>query len=91
MEPEVVVVTPLSNEVLWCRNLWQDLLISLSMPVPLWVDISATVSLTQHTGRFDGTNHINLNHLVVREHQNRDWVKVAWVAGEFQLLHVFTK
>jgi hypothetical protein len=39
MEVEFVAVTALSNEVLWWRNLWQDLSISLSVPVPLWVDI----------------------------------------------------
>jgi hypothetical protein len=61
------------------------------VPVPLSVDNSATVSLGQHAGRFDTTKHIELKHLVVREHQDRDWVKVAWVAGEFQLADVLTK
>jgi hypothetical protein len=91
MEAELVAVTALSNEVLWWRHLWQDLSISLPVPVPLWVDNSATVSLAQHAGRFDATKHIELKHLVVREHQDRDWVKVAWVAGEFQLADVLTK
>jgi hypothetical protein len=49
------------------------------------------VSLAQHAGRFDATKHIELKHLVVREHQDRDWVKVAWEAGEFQLTDVLTK
>jgi hypothetical protein len=91
MEVEVVAVTALANEVLWWRHLWQDLSISLPVPVPLWVYNSAAVSLVQHAGRFDVTNHIEIKHLVVREHQDRDWVKVVWVAGEFQLPDVHTK
>jgi hypothetical protein len=90
-EAELVAVTAVSNEVLRWRHLWQDLSISLPVPVPLWVDNSATVSLAQHAGRFDATKYIELKHLVVREHQDRDWVKVAWVAGEFQLADVLTK
>jgi hypothetical protein len=81
----------ISNEVLWWRHLWQDLSISLAVPVSLWVDNSATVNITQYAGRFDATKHIEFNHLVVREHQDRDWVKVTWVAGEFQLDDVLTK
>jgi hypothetical protein len=88
---ELVAVTALSNKALWWRNLWQDLSISLPVPVPFWVDNSATVRLAQHAGRFDATKHIELKHFVVREHQDRDWVKVAWVAGEFQLADVLTK
>jgi hypothetical protein len=61
MEAEFVAVTTLSNEVLWWRNLWQDLSISLPVPVPLWVDNSATVNLGQHAGRFDATKHIEFN------------------------------
>jgi hypothetical protein len=49
------------------------------------------VSLAQRAGRFYATKHIELKHLVVCEHQDRDWVKVACVAGEFQLADVLTK
>jgi hypothetical protein len=91
MEAEVVAVTALSNEVLWWRHLWQDLSISFSVPVPLWVDNSVTVSHDQHAWIFDATKDIELKHLVVREHQDRDWVKVTCVAGEFHLTDVFTK
>jgi hypothetical protein len=49
------------------------------------------VNLGQYAGRFDATNHIELKYLVVREHQDRDWVKVTWVTGEFQVGDVLTK
>jgi hypothetical protein len=91
MEAELVAVTSLSNEVLWWRILWQDLSISLPVPVPLWVDNSAAVSLAQHAGKFDATKHIELKHLVIREHQDLDFVKVAWVPGQSQLADVLTK
>ena len=91
MEAELVAVTALSNEVLWWRILWQDLAIPVVVPVPLWVDNSAAVTLAQHAGRFDATKHIELKYLVVRDHQERDLVKVAWVAGQFQLADVLTK
>jgi hypothetical protein len=91
MESELVAVTALSNEVLWWRILWADLAVPLVDPVPLWVDNSSVVSLAQHAGRFDATKHIELKHLVIRDHQQRELVKVAWVAGQYQLADVLTK
>jgi hypothetical protein len=55
------------------------------------VDNSAAVSLAQHAGRFYATKHIELKYLVVREHQDLDFVKVAWVPGQYQLADVLTK
>jgi hypothetical protein len=91
MEAELVAVTALSNEVLWWRILWKDLDIPIDLPVPLWVDNSAAVSLADHAGKFDATKHIELKHLVVREHQLYKLTKVAWVAGQYQLADVLTK
>ena len=86
-----MAATSLSNEVLWWRILWQDLGLPLTGPVPLWVDNSSAVILSQHAGRFDATKHIELKHLVIREHQEQAWVKVGWVAGSRQLADVLTK
>jgi hypothetical protein len=91
MEAELVAVTALSNEVLWWRILWGDLDIPIEKPVPLWVDNSSAVSLADHAGKFDATKHIELKHLVVREHQLFKLVKVIWVAGRSQLADVLTK
>lgn len=91
MEAELVAVTALSNEVLWWRILWEDLAMPLPGPVPLWVDNSAAVSLASHAGKFDATKHIELKHLVVRDHQLRQLVKVGWVKGQHQLADVLTK
>jgi transposase InsO family protein len=91
MEAELVAVTALSNEVLWWRILWEDLDIPLRQPVPLWSDSSSAVSLADHAGKFDATKHIELKHLVIREHQQYNLVKVGWVAGRDQLADVLTK
>jgi hypothetical protein len=91
MEAELVAVTALSNEVLWWRILWEDLDIPLPEPVPLWSDSSSAVSLADHAGKFDATKHIELKHLVIREHQQYKLVKVGWVAGRDQLADVLTK
>ena len=47
--------------------------------------------MAQHAGRFDATKHIELKHLVIRDHQERGLVKVGWVAGAHQLADVLTK
>ena len=90
-EAELVAVNSLSNELCWWRMLMDDFGYAVRGPFKLFCDNSSAVTLSEHSGNFSGTKHIELKHLLVRQRQEAGEVAVQWCDAESQLADIFTK
>ena len=90
-EAEIMAASTAGIEVIYHRNVLEELLLEQSSPTPLGVDNSGAVDIAHdpmHRGR---TMHIERRHLKIRELVSDGAVKVYKISGDDNLADIFTK
>ena len=79
------------QDVKWMMQLLDELMVSVILPVPVYSDNQAAISLSSASAPHSRTKHIDLRHHFVRECMRDGSICIQWVAGSEQMADVFTK
>jgi len=91
-EAEYMAMSAAVQEVKWVHALLVELGCSVPLPIPLYTDNRAAVSISSNESvPHTRTKHIDVRHHYVRELVQRNWLVVRWIRSEDQLADVFTK
>jgi hypothetical protein len=90
-EAEYVAANDACNEIVWWRALCAEMDWGDDVPTPLFVDNDATVTLSQHSGKFEATKHIELRMHSIRDKVEFNQISVRWTPGTTNIADVLTK
>ncbi|KAK9051665.1 hypothetical protein SSX86_028293 [Deinandra increscens subsp. villosa] len=78
-------------EVMWLINLLSELKIVVNLPVPVYCDNSAAISISSNPVFHDRTKHFELDLFFLRDQTLKGCIKPISVSSELQLADLFTK
>jgi hypothetical protein len=90
-EAEYVAAASLSNELVWWRQLREDMGLADTGPLTIHCDNQSAGVLAQHSGKFEATKHILLKYHVLRSRQADGEVVVRWCPASAQVADLLTK
>jgi hypothetical protein len=90
-EAEYAALTAGTAEALWLQALLRWLHISIPAPIPIFVDNSAAVALSENALYHSRTKHCALDMAFVREHVLFNRVKVCPIPTQSQVADFLTK
>ncbi|KAI3730698.1 hypothetical protein L1987_61872 [Smallanthus sonchifolius] len=78
-------------EVMWLINVLNELQVPVKLPVDLFCDNNAAVSIAANPVFHDRTKHFELDLFFLREKISSGVIKTVFVKSEYQVADVFTK
>jgi hypothetical protein len=89
-EAEYIVVGHCSAQLLWMRQTLRDDGYKLSK-VPLLCDNESAIRMADNPIEHSLTKHIDTQYHFLRDHQQREDIKIAYVSTHNKLVDIFTK
>jgi hypothetical protein len=89
-EAEYIATDSCCAQILWMKATLKDFGIKLNK-VPLLCDNESAVKLTNNPVQHVRTNHIDVRHHFIRDHQQKGDISIENVGTEDQLADIFTK
>ena len=90
-EAEYVGATPAVQEILWLRDLLQELEVADDSPSVLNMDNRGAVYLTRGGGDSNKTKHINIRYHFIRSHVEQKRIKVQYTPTDEMVADILTK
>ena len=78
-------------ELLWIKNLLQDLGIDYEKPMSLHCDNKAAIEIAHNLVQHDRTKHVEVDGHFIKENLDRKVIQFLFVRSEDQLADVLTK
>lgn len=91
MEAEYIAASEATREVIWLRNLLQELYLPQVGPSTLLVDNEAAVNLSKNPLSHNKSKHIDVRYHVFRERVELRDITVEYIPTDKQRADVFTK
>jgi hypothetical protein len=89
-EAKYVAAGQCCTQLLWMRQTLRDFGYNLSK-VPLLCDNESAIRMADNPVEHNRTNHINIRHYFLRDHQQKGDIEVFYISTENQLADIFTK
>uniref|UniRef100_A0A251VDH5 Uncharacterized protein n=1 Tax=Helianthus annuus TaxID=4232 RepID=A0A251VDH5_HELAN len=90
-EAEYRAMCAATSEIVWLLNILNELKINAKLPVSLFCDNTAAISIAANLVFHDGTKHFEIDLFFLRENFSKGVIKTVGVASEDQTAVVFTK
>jgi len=91
MEAELVACSEACRESEWIRILLSELGFSVTKPTIVYCDNTSVVAIAKNPGNHNGTKHIDIRHLYIRELVERNRVSVTYCWTENMIADILTK
>ena len=78
-------------EAMWIKRLIEDLKISVSLPMKIYCDNKAAISIAHNPVLHDGTKHIEVDKHFIKEKIESDLICVPYVPTTQQTADILTK
>lgn len=78
-------------ELLWIKRIFEDLRLELELPMKLYCDNKAAISIAQNPVQHDRTKHIEIDRHFVKENLEAGVICIPFVASEDQTADILTK
>ena len=91
MEAEYIGATPAIQEVVWLRDLLQELGVADATPSLLNMDNHGAVSLTRGAGDSNQTKHIDIHYHFIRSHVEDKHIEVQFLPTDEMTADILTK
>ena len=90
-EAEYVAATSAGQEILWLRNLFQEIGYSLNVPSPLWLDNQSALSVAKNPEHHGRMKHLDLRFYWLRDEVDKGTIQVAHLRTDDMPADVLTK
>jgi hypothetical protein len=90
-EAEYIANGEAVQEVLWVRQLLEDIHQLQNHPILLRCDNSSAIALASNDKHHQRTKHINVKHHFIRQYVENNTIQLQWVPSEQQLADILTK
>lgn len=90
-ESEYRAMSEAVREMIWFRNLFEDLWIGSTGPAPLYCDNTAAIHIANNSVFHERTKHVERDCHIVRERVKSGMIKTLHVRSENQLADLLTK
>ena len=92
VESEYIALSAATQELVYLRQLLEDMGYPQSKPTTIYEDNQGTIQLAENHGTYSKrTKHIDIRHHYIRDVINRGWLVVEYIPTERQLADTFTK
>ena len=78
-------------ELLWIRNLLQDLGVKPKSDIQLYCDNKAAINISQNPVQHDRTKHVEVDRHFIKEKLDAKIISFSFVSSEDQLADILTK
>ena len=78
-------------EVLWIRRLLEDLKISSPLPMKIYCDNKAAISITHNLVFYDRTKHVEVDKHFIKEKLDSGLICMSYVSTKEQVADILTK
>ena len=79
------------DEVMWIRNISDELQISYIQPIDIRCDNESAISIAHDPVYHDRMKHVNIDGFYIRDHLEQGILKTDHVSSEEQRADIFTK
>ena len=91
-EAEYVALSSAAQEAVWLNQLLRDINFNNSdLPVTLFEDNQATISITENPRNHPKTKHIGIKYHFVRDLESKNVISLAYCPTDMMLADIFTK
>ena len=90
-EAEFCAMSKGIDEVMWIRNLLEELQIPYIMPVAIRCDNKSAISIAHDPVYHDRMKHVNIDRFYIQDHLEQGILKIEHVPSEEQCADIFTK
>jgi hypothetical protein len=90
-EAEYIAYGEAVQEILWLRQLLQEIQQPSGGPTILRCDNQSAIALATHDKHHQRTKHINVRHHFLRQHVQEGTIRMEWVPSQEQLADILTK
>lgn len=90
-EAEYLALTEAIKEAMWMAQLFKQLNIPLTLPIPVYEDNNSCILLAEHPVFHQRTKHIDIRYHFIREHIIQDEIKLCQIDTNYQIADMLTK
>jgi hypothetical protein len=90
-EEEYIAVATCCTQVLWMKQMLEDIHIHYNEPIPIFCDNTSAISISKNHVMHSKTKHIPIKFHFLREQVMSKVIKVEYVGTKDQIADVFTK
>jgi hypothetical protein len=90
-EAEYLALVETIKELLWLKQLLEEMGVSLTQPIKIFVDNQAAISLASHPSQHCRTKHIDIRHHFIREHIANHTVELYYIDTKENVADLLTK
>ena len=90
-EAEYLALTEAIKEAIWMAQLFKQLNIPLTLPIPVYEDNNSCILLAEHPVFHLRTKHIDIRYHFIREHIIQNEIKLCQIDTNYQIADMLTK
>ena len=90
-EAEYMAISSTTQELMWIRQLLDELMMPLKYPIRLLSDNRAAISISTNDVNHSRTKHIDIRHHYIRDIIKKEYVEIGWIPTDKQLADMLTK
>jgi hypothetical protein len=90
-EAEYVALSLCIQEVLWLKQLLDEMGVSHRKPIVVFEDNQGTIAIANNEGYHSRAKHIDIRHHFIREHIKSNEIKLEYIESKDQLADFLTK
>jgi hypothetical protein len=90
-EAEYMAISAAVQEIKWLVQLLTEMQIKVKLPVTLYCDNQAAISISENDVHHHRTKHIDIRHHYVRDEIRNKFIQIKWIQSNQQLADIMTK
>ena len=90
-EAEYIVVASCCTQVIWMKQILEDLLVKYEDPIGIHCDNTSAINISKNLVMHSKTKHILIKYIFLREKVSQKMVKLEYIDMKEQIADIFTK
>ena len=90
-EAEYMAISAVVQELKWLTYLLNEMKLKVKLPITLFCNNQAAVSISENDVHHNRTKHIDIRHHYIRDEIKNKFVQIKWIQSSHQLADIMTK
>ncbi len=90
-EAEYMAISAVVQELKWLTYLLNEMKLKVKLPITLFCDNQAAISISENDVQHNRTKHIDIRHHYIRDEIKNKFVQLKWIQSSDQLADIMTK